>query len=30
MSYTTSVTTYNDGTNPSHYQQQVIAILAIP
>jgi len=30
MSYTTSITTYNDGTNPSHYQQQVIAILAIP
>ena len=30
MSYTTSVTTYNDGTNPSRYQQQVIAILAIP
>ena len=29
-SYTTSVTTYNDGTNPSHYQQQVIAILSIP
>src|SRR5256714_1572613 len=29
-SYTTSVTTYNDGTNSSHYQQQVIAILAIP
>jgi hypothetical protein len=29
-SYTTSVTTYNDGTNPRHYQQQVIAILAIP
>src|SRR2546427_392087 len=29
-SYTTSVTTYNDGTNPSHYQQQVIAILVIP
>ena len=29
-SYTTSVTTYNDGTNASHYQQQVIAILAIP
>ena len=28
--YTTSVTTYDDGTNPSHYQQQVIAILAIP
>ena len=29
-SYTTSVTTYDDGTNPHHYQQQVIAILAIP
>ena len=29
-SYTTSVTTYNDGTNPSHYQQQVISTLAIP
>jgi hypothetical protein len=28
--YTTSVTTYDDGTNPSHYQQQVIAILSIP
>ena len=29
-SYTTSVTTYDDGTNPAHYQQQLIAILAIP
>jgi hypothetical protein len=29
-SYTTSVTTYDDGTNPSHHQQQVIAILSIP
>ena len=28
--YTTSVTTYDDGTNPSHYQQQVIAVVAIP
>jgi hypothetical protein len=28
--FTTSVTTYNDGTNPAHHQQQVIAILAIP
>jgi hypothetical protein len=28
--YTTSVTTYNDGTNRAHYQQQLIAILAIP
>jgi hypothetical protein len=29
-SYTTSVTTYDDGTNPHHYQQQVIATVAIP
>jgi hypothetical protein len=29
-SYTTSVTTYDDGTNPSHHQQQLIAILSIP
>ena len=29
-SYTTSVTTYDDGTNPTHQQQQVIAILSIP
>jgi hypothetical protein len=29
-SYTTSVTTYDDGTNPHHYQQQVIAILTTP
>ena len=28
--YTTSVSTYDDGTNPGHYQQQVIAIVAIP
>lgn len=28
--YTTSVSTFDDGTNPSHYQQQVIAQLAIP
>ena len=28
--FTTSVTTYNDGTNGAHHQQQVIAILAIP
>jgi hypothetical protein len=27
---TTSVSTYDDGTNPAHYQQQVIAILDIP
>ena len=29
-SYTTSVSTYDDGTNAAHYQQQVIAILSIP
>jgi hypothetical protein len=28
--YTTSVSTYDDGTNPSHYQQQVVARLPIP
>lgn len=28
--YTTSVSTFDDGTNPNHYQQQVVATLAIP
>jgi len=28
--YTTSVSTYDDGTNPAHHQQQVIAIVSIP
>jgi hypothetical protein len=28
--YTTSVSTYDDGTNPNHYQQQVVAALTIP
>ena len=28
--YTTSVSTYNDGSNPSNRQQQVVAIVAIP
>ena len=28
--FTTSVSTYDDGTNPAHYQQQVIASVAIP
>jgi hypothetical protein len=28
--YTTSVSTYDDGTNPGHYQQQVVATVAIP
>jgi hypothetical protein len=29
-SLTTSVSTYDDGTNPHHYQQQVIATLVMP
>jgi hypothetical protein len=28
--YTTSVSTFDDGTNPSHFQQQVVASLSIP
>ncbi len=28
--YTTSTSSYNDGSNPSHYQQQVIATIAVP
>jgi hypothetical protein len=28
--YTTSVSTFDDGSNPSHYQQQVIATIAVP
>src|SRR5205823_4335592 len=28
--FTTSVSTYNDGSNAAHYQQQVIGIVAIP
>ena len=28
--YTTSVSTFDDGTNPAHYQQQVIASVRIP
>jgi len=30
LDYTTSVTTFDDGTNPSHFQQQVIAVVAVP
>ena len=30
LDYTTSVSTYNDGSNPSNQQQQVIATVAIP
>ena len=29
-SYSTFVSTYDDGSNPAHYQQQVVASLAIP
>jgi hypothetical protein len=28
--YTNSVSTYDDGTNPSHFQQQVVASVTIP
>jgi len=28
--FTTTVTTFNDGTNPAHYQQQVVAAVSIP
>jgi len=30
IDYTTSVSTYNNGTNPGHFQQQVVAAVAIP
>ncbi len=30
LDYTTSVSTYDDGTNPNHFQQQVVARVAIP
>jgi hypothetical protein len=30
IAYTSSVSTYNDGTNKDHYQQQVVASLTIP
>ena len=30
VNLTTSVSTYDDGTNPGHFQQQVVAALAIP
>jgi len=28
--YTTSVSTFDDGSNPNHYQQQVVASVLIP
>ena len=30
IDYTTSVSTFDDGTNPAHYQQQVVASIAVP
>jgi hypothetical protein len=30
IDYATFVSTYDDGTNPQHYQQQVVATIAIP
>lgn len=30
VDYTTSVSTYDDGTNPNHFQQQVVAAINIP
>src|SRR5579859_6878293 len=30
VDYTTSVSTFDDGTNPGHFQQQVVAAVAIP
>jgi hypothetical protein len=30
IDYTTSVSTYDDGSNPNHFQQQVVASLQIP
>ncbi len=30
MDYTTSISTFDDGSNPNHYQQQVVATVAIP
>jgi hypothetical protein len=30
IDYTTSVSTFDDGSNPSHFQQQVVATIAVP
>ena len=30
VDYTTSVTTYNDGTNPAYQQQQSVSVVAVP
>jgi hypothetical protein len=30
VDYTTSVSTFDDGSNPAHYQQQVVATIAVP
>jgi hypothetical protein len=30
IDYSSFISTYNDGTNPQHYQQQVVATIAVP
>jgi len=30
VDYSTFVSTYDDGTNPAHYQQQIVASLPVP
>src|SRR5262249_49841263 len=30
LDYSTFVSTYDDGTNPAHYQQQIVATVAVP
>ena len=30
VDYSTFVSTYDDGTNPAHYQQQIVATIAVP
>jgi hypothetical protein len=30
IDYSTFISTYDDGTNPQHYQQQVVATIAVP
>jgi len=30
VDYSSFVSTYDDGTNPGHYQQQIVATVAVP
>ena len=30
LDYTTSVTTYDDGTNPAFRQQQIVSVVSVP